>query len=81
MRTVTGNHAKDFSCLFTENFNHAKKLQEFVLFIKLFVLTKMEIPQNMLERITRQWIRPCIGVGVRLPTNFYGLEAMEPTKQ
>ena len=33
--------------------NHWKKLQEFVLFIKLVIITKMKILQNTLERITR----------------------------
>ena len=52
--------------------NHAKELREFVLFIKLFVVTKMEISKNMRERITRHWIRPCIhkSIGGRLPIHF-----------
>ena len=33
--------------------NHGKELREFVLFIKLFVVTKMKILKNMFERITR----------------------------
>ena len=33
--------------------NHWKELREFVLFIELFVITKMEILQNTFERITR----------------------------
>ena len=39
--------------------NHAKELQKFVLFIKLFIVTKMEIPRNTLKGNTRHWIRPC----------------------
>ena len=31
---------------------HEKKLREFFLFIKLFVVTKMEIPKNVLKRVT-----------------------------
>ena len=49
--------------------NHWKKLREFVLFIKLFLITKMKILKNTLELITRHWIRPC------LHNTFYGLEA------
>ena len=48
--------------------NHWKKLREFVLFIKLFVITKMKILKNTLEHITRHWIRPY------LHNTFYGLE-------
>ena len=38
--------------------NHGKKPREFVSFIKLFVVTKKEIPKNTLERILRHSIRP-----------------------
>ena len=40
--------------------NLGKELREFTLFSKLFFVTKMKIPKNMLKRITRHWIRLCL---------------------
>ena len=64
-----------------------KELPEFILFIKVFVVTK-EIPKNMVERITMDWIIPCLqSLLAELaclhaqkyrgssPNIFYGLEA------
>ena len=53
-----------------------KELWEFVLFIKLFVFTKMEIPKNTLERIIR--IESDLAYTKILgscPNTFYGPEA------
>ena len=52
--------------------NQGKELREFILFIKLFVVIKMEAPKNSLKRITRQRIIPCLheSVGSRLPRQF-----------
>ena len=52
--------------------NHWKKLQEFALFIKLFVITKMKILKNTLERFTRHWIRPCLHNTFYGHNSFYG---------
>ena len=51
---------------------HEKELSEFVLFIKLLVVTKMKIPKNALERITRHWMRPCLhkSIGGHLLIHF-----------
>ena len=64
--------------------NHGKEFWEFVLFIKLFVVTKMEILKNTLERITtRHWIRPCLNKSIRgrLPIHFTVWKLTVPTKQ
>ena len=61
--------------------NHEKELREFVLFIKLFVVRKMAIPKNTLERIKRHWIRPGLhkSIGSHLPIYFTVWKLMAPT--
>ena len=90
MSSVAGNHTMDLFYLLKENFkspigliNHEKELEEFDLLIKLFVVTKMEIPKNTLERITRHWFRPCLrkSIGSHLPVHFTVWKTMAPTNQ
>ena len=50
--------------------NHWKELREFVLFIKLFVVTKMKILNKTLERITRHWIRPAYTKALGVPSKY-----------
>ena len=63
--------------------NHEKELLEFVLFMKLFVVTKMKIAKNTLELIMKHWIRPRLHKIIRgrllIPFTFWKL--MTPTKQ
>ena len=88
--SVTGNHTMDLFYLLKENFknllltlNQGKELREYILFIKLFVVTKMEAPKNSLKHITRQRIRPCLhkSIGGRLPIHFTVWKLMAPSKQ
>ena len=76
--SVIGNHAMDLFYLLKENFkkfhicliNRKKKLWECFLFIKLFVVTKMEISKNTLTHITSHWIWPCISKSIRVCTQY-----------
>ena len=87
MSSLTGNHTTDLFYLLKKNFKNLlfdllnrKELQEFVLFMKLFVATKMKIRKNTLEPITKHWIRPCLQkiISGHLPIHFvYGLEAYD----
>ena len=54
--------------------------KEFVLFIKLFAVTNMEIPKNTVERITRPWFRSCLhkSIGGRLRIHFWSGSLWNP---
>ena len=61
MSSVTGSHTMDLFYLLEENFKNLpfdsliteNEHRQVVLFIKLFVATKLEILKNTLEHITR----------------------------
>ena len=62
--------------------NHGRELSEFILFIKLFVFTKIDVPKNTFERVARHWIRPCLhkSIGDVLPIHFTVWKPIAPTK-
>ena len=66
-----------------ERVNHKVKLREFVLLIKLFIITKTEISKKKPKVITRHWIRHCLykNIGVCLAIHFTVWKLMEPTQQ
>ena len=69
MSFVAENHTMDFVYLLKESF---KEFPEFVLFMKLFVVTNIEIPKNTLECIAKHQSRPCSYKSIRgrLPIKF-----------
>ena len=80
MSSVIGNHTMDLLYLLKENLKNlifdllirGRSFQNLSYLSSLFVVKKMEIPKNTLERITRYWIRPCLhkSIGGRLPIHF-----------
>ena len=90
MSSLTGNHTMNLFYLLKKNFKNLlldllnrKELREFVLFMKLFVATKMKIRKNTLEPITKHWIRPCLkkNFSRHLPILFTVWKLVTPTKQ
>ena len=87
MSSLTGNHTMDLFYLLKKNLKNLlldllnrKELREFVLFMKLFVATKVKIRKNTLEPITKHWIRPCLqkNISRHLLIHFvYGLKACD----
>ena len=80
MSSVTGNHTMDLLYLLKENLKNlifdllirGRSFQNLSYLSSLFVVKKMEILKNTLERITRHWISPCLhkSIGGRLPIYF-----------
>ena len=62
--------------------NHGRELSELILFSKLFVFTKIDVPKNTSKRVPRHWIRPCLHkrIGDVLPIHFTVWKLIAPTK-
>ena len=90
MRYVAENYKMDLFYLSKENFKNLLfdslimgRSFNNLSYLSSWLLSQMEIPKNMLKRIVRHWIRPCLSKSIRghVPIYFTVWKLMAPIKQ